>query len=107
MESTEGWNPDVPVYFAVEGELFTNYEVELEAFDAVKEIRATGYEPHFNASAIRRYMNYYLHFPIVVPTEEQQINLKKKVADMPCYPEDGSVCMVDGVLVIKFSNERE
>lgn len=101
MEAVDGWDASMPVYIMMEEDLYPGYPVELPAFDSLKELRGTAYEPNFNERGLRRYMAYYMHFPLVEPTEEQIAGIQEKAADMPAYPAADSIQIVDGVLVVK------
>ncbi|MDO4634278.1 MAG: hypothetical protein Q4B01_10510 [Eubacteriales bacterium] len=49
----------------------------------------------------------YLGFNYVPADEETMAKLKKmkKVRKMPCYPAQGSICMIDGTIVVKLEKE--
>lgn len=101
IEAMEGWDASMPVYIVMDEDLYPNYPVRLPAFDALKELRGTAYEPNFNEQGLRRYMAYYMHFPLAEPTDEQIERVKDQLADMPSYPAADSIQIVDGVLIVK------
>ena len=101
IEAMEGWDASMPVYIVMDEDLYPNYPVRLPAFDALKELRGTAYEPNFNEQGLRRYMAYYMHFPLADPTDEQIERVKDQLADMPSYPAADSIQIVDGVLIVK------
>lgn len=101
IEAVDGWNADMPVYIVMEEDLYPSYPVDLPAFDSLQELRGTAYEPNFNQKALRRYMRYYMRFPLAEPTEEQVEQVKPKADEMPAYPAEGSIQVVDGVLIVK------
>ena len=49
-------------------------------------------------------MRDVLGYPIVQAENEEDIARQEAVAAMPCFPEKGSVALVDGVAVVKFSD---
>lgn len=57
-----------------------------------------------------RFINYYMGYPMNivdkdVPISEisKKFEKKEEVKNMPCYPSENSIKMIDGYLVIKFS----
>lgn len=108
IETTEGWKADIPVYIVMNSDLYAQYPVELPEFEKLAELRGTAYEPHMSVEGIARYMRYYLHFPINEADEEQTAALDEAVIDaMPCYPNAGSIAIVDGVMVVKLDERKE
>lgn len=107
MEETEGFMAGVPVCVVMDGDLYGSDELLLKEFENLAELRGTAYEPHYNASGVVRFMQYYLHFPVVSATETQIDLIKKsnEYAGMDLYPAQNSVKMIDGVLVVKLSEE--
>ena len=63
---------------------------------------ATGLTEDFRA---RAYFQYVLNDPALIPGSDvfAQMESDPRVDAMPEYPESGSVAMIDGVLVVKFS----
>lgn len=107
MENMDEWNPDVPVLFSECNNLFTDYyDMDIaHNFIDPKEIRGTAYEPHYSADAIVHYMQVVLKFPVrqVVDIEViSSIQASPEYATMPVYPADGSMRIIDDVLVVKF-----
>jgi len=107
VEQTEGWSPETPVYFANCESLFNeNYKVEIPQFEELTRMDGTELKPWYNASAIAKYMQVYLHFPITEPTKTQIAELEQTEAyqQMPIFPAEGSVRMIDGVMVVKIGD---
>lgn len=110
MEETEGWNRELPVYFANCNELFNeNYQVEIPEFEALTKMDGTEQKPWYNRNAIAKYMRVYLHFPVEEATEEQITRLEEteQYKEMPVYPAKDSVKIIDGVMVVKFNENGE
>jgi len=44
-----------------------------------------------------------MNYPVNVPGSDvfQRMREDSRVAEMPAYPEDGSVAVLDGILVVK------
>ena len=51
----------------------------------------------------RAYFDYILLNPAIMADSEiwSQMQTDSRVADMPCYPAEGSIAIVDGILVVK------
>ena len=53
------------------------------------------------------YFQYILNVPVWLCTEEQRVGLwnRPEVKAMPVFPAEGSIEMVDGILVVKMGEE--
>ena len=53
----------------------------------------------------RKYIGYYLGYPAVFASGSLQWEMEhnQQVLDMPLFPEKGSIQMVEGTMVVKFS----
>ena len=51
----------------------------------------------------REYFKYVLNYPVNMCEDEVHESLKEsdKVMDLPCYPREGYIQMVDGGLVVR------
>lgn len=105
IESTEGWSPELPVYLANCETLFNeNCDTEIDAFRVLTRVDGTEIKPWYNYDAVVKYMQVYLNFPLQKISEEQQeeIRASEEFGRMGIYPEQDSMRMIDGVLVVKF-----
>lgn len=52
---------------------------------------------------LRTYFQMVMNYPVNVPGSDvfQRMREDSRVAEMPAYPEDGSVAVLDGILVVK------
>jgi len=52
---------------------------------------------------LRTYFQTVMNYPVNVPGSDvfQRMREDSRVAEMPAYPEDGSVAVLDGILVVK------
>lgn len=105
LEQTEGYvTGETPVAFAG----YVNASAvngERPAFAYTK--RLTGAEWNYATTFTDTYWMYMrdvLGYPIVQAENEEDIARQEAVAVMPCFPEKGSVALVDGVAVVKFSD---
>lgn len=108
METTDGWNPDMPVYFANNRAIFSDaLSVDIPEFDELTRIEGTELKPWYNRRAIAKYMRVYLHFPIEDASDEQAQRLEQsdELRVMPQFPAEESIQIIDGVMVVKLGEE--
>lgn len=108
MESVPEWNKDMPVYFKNPRELVnSNYDIEIPAYEKMKKLPGTEIWPNYNEDAIERYCEVYLHFPIELASEDQKEKLDQNetVQNMPAFPAQESIQVIDGVMVVKISEK--
>lgn len=108
MEEKSEWNKDIPVYFVnPSGLVNDNYDVEVEKYEALKELPGTEVKPWYNERAISNYMRVYLHFPVKTASEAEKNKLDKnvKIQNMPSFPAKDSIQIVNGVMVVKISDK--
>lgn len=100
----------MPVYLANCEALFNeNCDTRIEAFDGLTRVDGTEIKPWYNADAVIKYMQVYLNFPVKQVSEEQKetILAAEEFAQMGIYPQESSMQMIDGVLVVKFGETEE
>ena len=103
-EQVEGWDRTVPVYFAKNTKMFGSfYEEEIEEFDDLFDMEPLQLQGMYDQVSIANFWRIYLHMEVENPSEEQinKINEMQEYKDMPAYPAEDSVKILDGVLVIK------
>lgn len=66
-------------------------------------IQSDVYVYYYNA--YKAYFNYVLNYPIEMCSDEKQAELKGSdfVKKMPCFPEEGSIVIEDGIMIVKMS----
>ena len=109
IETTEGYEAGMPVYFDGCSSLFEQYPLELPSFDMLAEMRGTAYEPNYSSDGIVRYLNYYLHFPVTSANQELVNGLiqTQEYEQMECYPAANAARVINGVMVVKISDTLE
>ncbi len=103
MEETEGYESGVtPVCIIGPPQL----EVP-PGFERIADMTGLNMGGAMSAEERSHYFSYYLARPINAVNEQirARINNKSEIENMPIFPEEGSICMEDGVLVIKLNNE--
>ena len=104
MEAFDGYEPGAtPVVFAGEHKMLND---SIPGFESYRGI--TGMDTSVVASTgedyrLRSYFQTVMNTPVVVPMGDVYNAMKAdpRVADMPAYPEEGCVALLDGVLVVK------
>lgn len=103
IQSTEGYTNNTPIAFL--GDRSKNDEdfSGNRLFDPI-------YLPPYQGNSIindfswKETMKMWCGFDWTEADEDKLSDLSGSVGTMPCYPDDGSVKMVDNVLVVKFSD---
>lgn len=103
VKSLEGYRDELPV--AVIGETITDETNRAGALlDSTFNIggkSSTNISSYSTLNILTRYMGF---LPTFIWNEElDKISADERVIEMPCYPEDGSIAIVDDVIVIKLS----
>lgn len=62
---------------------------------------------YINAYSRNRWIQQYFGYKIPIANEETVRKLKKQpeVKEMPCWPDSGSIKVIDDTVVIKLQNE--
>lgn len=95
----------MPVYLANCGALFNeNCDTQNAAFLGLTRVDGTEIKPWYNENAVVKYMQVYLNFPVTQVSAEQKetILASEEFKRMGIYPQENSMQMIDGVLVVKF-----
>lgn len=105
IQSVEGYSTSLPVAFVGPREK-DEEQLSLWYFTSITNIR-----PYQNSSVINYYnwipyMRIWCGYqPTVVSQEElDEISSTTEVQEMPCYPDDGSIQILDDVIVVKFAD---
>lgn len=108
IEEEVSWEGDIPLHVITDGNLFNeHYQVELPKYDNMQNMEGTDILPSYSERSVINYMRTYLRFPVSFIGDEQKekLNQKEEVQQMPVYPEEGCIREIDGVVVVKFSQE--
>lgn len=108
IKAVEGYQAGLPL--AVIGDNFADAKSLQFRY---KDITAFSYggnptsEGLINAYSRDNWLNLYLGFSHERVSQEDCVKLGEKefVREMPCYPQDGSVQIIDGVIILKITNE--
>lgn len=107
MEDYDAYQPgETPVVFVG---LTDQLNEGIPGFEKYRKI--TGMDEAYAADTttnyrIQRYFSYVLNNPAILAGNDvwDAMQTDPRVNAMPCYPEDGCISLVDGVLVVKLGN---
>lgn len=104
MEGTEEYQWGMPVLIigAYPQDLFY---ADIESYSLIDHYSAPQHSVLPLNKHIYYYLNDWLNLPIPEPSEEEMIHMSesKVFQDMPCYPDDGSVAVIEGQMVVKIA----
>lgn len=106
IESMEEWDLSTPVYIAnARSVLNSNLYADLYFYDEIGSVLWTGTDvyPWGNNGQIYLYLARYFNTLLTLPTDDQQIAIvtSEEFAQMPIFPAEGSIQIIDGVVVVK------
>ena len=105
IKGAEGYSDEYPVVFL--GNL-DGMDWSIRTPLEFNEIQLQGYHTNMN-----QFISYFADVKFLVqhcgysysqPSDMQKIYESEYIRNMPCYPDDGAVQVVDEVVVVKFSN---
>lgn len=106
IEQTEGYQTGMPVVFI--GNRYM--EPNIEPLEPLKDKKMTGVSTLYSLRSnytFGRFLKYYTAFygDIYLDSSDiaKQMAGTATVANMPCYPTDGGIEIIDGYLVVKFN----
>ena len=83
----------------------------------MKDYKSVGQHLFFATTYNRtyyRFIKYYMGYPInIVDKDEvtspiaEELSNREEIKRMPCYPDKDSIKMIDGYLIIKFSQKED
>lgn len=105
VKSLEGYRDELPM--AVVGETITDETNRagalLESTFPIGGKSSTNISSYSNLNILTRYLGF---LPSFLWNEElDQVSGDERVREMPCYPKDGSIAIVDDVIVIKLQDD--
>ena len=104
MEQTEGYVPgETPIVF-VGAPTHSPLNTKREGLDYSSTGLWNSLTPSYYETT-KTYLSYYLGYPAIYGNgyDQWRISVSEEMLRMPIFPEPGSVGMVDGIMVIKFS----
>lgn len=104
IKSLDGYTDEMHVALIGNGEVEdeTNYLGGLLEDIVLQDGRnASNVSAYSKAHLITKYLGFAPEF--CGYEETKALMQKKEVKEMPCYPDDGSICMIDGIVVVKMS----
>ncbi len=105
IQSVEGYSTSQPVAYINPREK-AQEQLPLNEFNIACTIRPARFTSNINQYDWQAYMRIWCGFaPATLSDEETEaLSNLPEVQEMPCYPDDGSIQIIDGVIVVKFSD---
>lgn len=112
IKSVDGYKDDMPVAFIkTTGDSYDLNDKSM--FDCNWYDRVTLYSADWNMNkwvtdyAWEKYMNYHCGFAPEIVQDTSELKELEAVKSMPCYPDDGSIKLVDNVIVVNMDSSNE
>lgn len=104
IKMTEGYRDDMPVVFLGENTedetVFNNGEVYRGDVRGVMHLKR-----YINMYSRDSFMAYYCGFsPVKYSGSLEELEKQKEIKNMPYYPDDGAIAIVNDVLIVKIGN---
>lgn len=109
IKSSPGYKDEYPVVYI---EPSKNKDKNIVDFDELKDINIT---PLYDTASVIKNVNLEAFLNMwcaykpksVDDREHKKIERLSEVKEMPCYPDDGSIKVINDVVVVKFGNPEE
>ena len=102
IKSCEGYRSDLPVAFVGFGNNQDSTAQNMTGFEMLQIIPYRGMKKMLNTHSALTFMERWCGFTPVYAPADQYAQLPE-VKAMPCYPDDGSIEIVSGTVVVKIS----
>lgn len=101
IQSMEGYKDEMPVAFINGGK---KQDLNWPVGEEFKEIAIEAYrwDTTINDNSWNSFMKYYCGYEPVIVEDTNSYERMQEVADMPVYPDDGSIAIIDDVIIVKF-----
>lgn len=107
IKMTEGYSDEMPIAFIGEGNI---YDLSLGGTPFDDDVSLTGYaynmESLINDYAWKRYMRIHIGYAPKEVQDIDEIQKRSEVQNMPEYPDDGSIQVINDDVVVKLSNNE-
>lgn len=104
IKGTDGYNDDLPIAYIGERNI---EDKSVTMWPQFERVQITGYEGNasdlLNDYAWRVYVGRHCGFYPKVLEDTTEIERLTEVKEMPCYPDKGSIKVVNGAVVVKFA----
>lgn len=102
IKSTEGYKDEYPVAFINIYDSSDSTVTDIPEFDAIRMPNNKGMSVLVSDYAYFDFLNRWCGFS-PVKADSLQFADDPQVQQMPCYPDDGSIRVIDGTVVVKFA----
>lgn len=105
IQSVKGYKDDLPVTFINrvydKDEFDSQSLTRMPAFDSIETVPYTDLKGMINDFSWRQFVSQWTGYsPRIAFTDE--LDVPKEVSEMPQYPNDGAIAVIDGVIYVKF-----
>lgn len=105
IKGTDGYSDEYPVVFL--GNL-DGMDWSIKTPSEFNEIQLQGYHTNMNEFisyfADVKFLEQHCGYTYSQPSDIEKIYESEYIRNMPCYPDDGAIQVVDEVVIVKFSN---
>lgn len=101
IKNVEGYRDEYPVLFLNQGNIADTTIKQFDEFNGIPEDPNREMKDYLNDFMWQEFMGTWCGFDPVLASESD-IKDVKSVADMPAYPDKGSIQVIDDVIVVKF-----
>lgn len=101
IKEVDGYSEDYPVAFLIRRGQINDPTLNHSEYEYL-DITIEGIADIVNMYSMDEFIRCYCGYQYTAATEEEIMARKEQIQSMPLYPEDGSVQVIDGVVVVKF-----
>lgn len=109
IKSSEGYKDEYPVVWVGENNIRDISTQESAEWEKIKlGYAGVDWVNLINNYAWKVFMKEHVGYnPEIAPTDGVPSEIKSKIAEMPCYPDDGSIKVIDEYVVVKLGDSDE
>lgn len=104
IKSVKGYDDDYPVMYIGMNQIEDKSMRNLNEFEFIVDTPYYGVETLISDYALQRFIAIWTGFDPEINYDVNRIIDEEQYKIMPCYPDDGSIAVINGNVVVKFSN---
>ena len=101
IQSGEGYREELPIVFINGGQKESLDWAKMEEFQDIA-IEAYRWDVTINDNSWVRFMEYYCGYAPTMIEDVTMFEDMQEVKEMPCYPNDGSIQIINDTIIVKF-----
>lgn len=106
IKSVEGYNDNYPVIYIGMRNITDDSISDIEAFDFITDTPYYDIETQINDYALQRFITIWTGFDPKISYDTSKVINDDHYKSMPCYPNDGSIAVINENVVIKFAEQN-